>query len=97
MMTINADAILNKVLPNDLINRVGLYEREFTSKMSDNNYFKELIKEKYDTYRDLKKIHADKYCKDNNFNLTNTLVVDSDPRKLQFCLANSITSEEYCK
>ncbi len=51
----------------------------------------------WDTYRDLSKVHADKYCKENNINLSNTLVVDSDPRKVQLCLANSITCQEYCK
>jgi len=55
------------------------------------------MKDHWDTYRDLTKVHADKYCKENNINLSNTLVVDSDPRKVQLCLANSITSEEYCK
>jgi hypothetical protein len=55
------------------------------------------MKDQWDTYRDLNKVHAHDFCKENKINLSNTLVVDSDPRKVQLCLANSITSEEYCK
>ena len=55
------------------------------------------MEEPWDTYRDLSKVYAHDYCKKNNLNLSNTLVVDSDPRKLQRCLANSITSEAYCE
>ena len=55
------------------------------------------MEDPWDTYRDLSKVHSHDCCKKNNFNLSNTLVVDSDARKLQRCLANSITSEAYCK
>ena len=55
------------------------------------------MKDHWDTYRDLTKVHAHDYCKKNNIDLSNTLVVVSDARKVQLCLANSITCEEYCK
>jgi hypothetical protein len=93
----NVTPILLKVLPDELVDKVGIFDQEHTSKMADDKYYKELMKDPWDTYRDLNKVHAHEYCKTNNINLSNTLVVDSDPRKLQFCLANSITSEEYCK
>jgi len=51
----------------------------------------------WDFYRDLKKVHAATFCKKNSFDLSNTLVLNSDPRVVQLCLANSITCQEYCK
>lgn len=65
--------------------------------MTDNNQFEDLIEKPWDFYRKLSKVHANLYCKNNGFDLSNTLVLDSDPRKLQLCLANSITCQDYCK
>ena len=63
--------------------------------MKNDKCFEELMEEDWDTYHDLTKVHATQFCKKNNFNLNNTLVVDSFPSKVQRCLANSIVPEEY--
>lgn len=65
--------------------------------MKDNKQFKDLKEVPWDFYRDLKKVHAATFCKKNSFDLSNTLVLNSDPRVVQLCLANSITCQEYCK
>jgi hypothetical protein len=95
-MLTNAVAILKEALP-EYEKKIHIFDREFCKLMKDHKYFEKLIEDPWDTYRDLSKVHADNYCKTNNFNLSNTLVVDSDPRKVQLCLANSITSEKYDK
>jgi hypothetical protein len=93
----NVTPILHKVLPEELLEKVGIFDQEYCSRMAEDKYYSELMKDPWDTYRDLDKVFSHKFCVDNQINLSNALLVDSDPRKVQLFLANSITSEEYCK
>ena len=65
--------------------------------MIDDPNYEPLAEDPWDTYRDLNKVFADDFCKKNSFDQTNTLLVDSDQRKVQFWLQNSITDLEYTK
>lgn len=50
--------------------------------MSKDAELERLIEEPWDTYRDLDKVFKDYFCEKNKFNYANTLVVDSDARKV---------------
>jgi len=45
----------------------------------------------------LKSIFADTFCREKGFTESNTLLVDSDSRKVQLWLANTLISEPYVK
>ena len=68
----------------DLRNKVGTFDHEFCSRMDDNKVLKHLkLNNKIiETYRDLDKVFAHDFCKKQNFNLGNTLLIDSDNRKI---------------
>ena len=63
--------------------------------MIENNNYKFLAENMFDEYRDLDKVFADDFCKKNNFNPSNTLLVDSHSKLLQLWLQNSLTASEY--
>lgn len=65
--------------------------------MIDDKYYAELAKDKWDTYRDLDKIFKDEYSVEQGIDYSNSLLVDSDPRKVQLYLANSICPVDYQK
>ena len=66
----------------DLRKKVGPFDREFCSKMIDNQVLTQIKAHNFDTYRDLDKVFAHDLCKKHNFNLANTLLIDSDNRKI---------------
>lgn len=60
-------------------------------------YYDPIKEEKYDTYRDLHSIFCDRFSLDRGFTEKNTILVDSESRKVQLWLDNSIVSEPYLK
>jgi hypothetical protein len=50
--------------------------------MIDHKYYTNIKTDPWDTYRDLEKVFANDFCKKNNFNVSNTLLIDSDERKV---------------
>jgi len=77
--------------------KVGIFDREYCKEMSSLKYYNELKEEKFDTYRDLHAVFNDPICRERGFNEKNTLLVDSDSRKVQLWLDNCIISEPYSK
>jgi hypothetical protein len=65
--------------------------------MFSNKQMKQFKEKQWDTYRDLEKVFKSEYCQENGITYRNALVIDSDPRKVQMCLANSLTNLEYTK
>ena len=61
---------------------IGTFDQAFCSKMEKDQQYSKLKQDDWDTYRDLEKVFADKFCKDNNFNIVNTVLIDSDERKV---------------
>ena len=53
------------------------------------------MEKKWDTYRDLEKVFADPWCKKQGFNLKNTLLVDSDAKKIQLYIPNAIQTKPF--
>ena len=49
----------------------------------------------WETYRNLRMVLEDDYSKKQGMNLQNTLVLECDPRRIQYCLPNTICSSEY--
>ena len=65
--------------------------------MKDDSYMNTLVKDPWDTFRDLEKVFNDPYSQENDITYTNSLLIDSDPRKVQKFLTNSLTCVEYTK
>ena len=62
--------------------QIGIFDREYCSEMRDFKYYSDLADEPYATFRDLQKIFDDDFCKSNGFNAENTLLIDSDSKKV---------------
>jgi hypothetical protein len=87
MMRANITPVLLEVCSSkpkleQIKSKIGIFDREHCSFMNDHKYYKELVEEKWDTYRDLNKIFADPFCKSNGFDAHNTLLVDSSNEKV---------------
>jgi hypothetical protein len=67
----------------DLRERVGTFDRKFCRPMKGNEALKDLAEDPWDTYRDLDKVFKHIFCKKHNFNIANTILIDSDNSKLQ--------------
>ena len=80
-----------------LKSRIGIFDREYCSEMRDDKYYKDLADEPYATFRDLQKVFDDPYCKSNGFNASNTLLIDSDSKKVQLWLDNALITEPYVR
>lgn len=63
--------------------------------MRDLKCYSDIKEENYDTYRDLHAIFQHPDCKQKGFTEKNTILVDSESRKCQLWLDNTIVSEAY--
>ena len=64
--------------------------------MREHPYYSELLRDPFDTYRDLERVWATSdVFKGLVFDQKNTLLVDSDSLKVQLFLENSIVTEPY--
>jgi len=76
------------------------FDQEHCSKMKDHPEYEKLAVNDWDTYRDLDKIFASDFTKDEAtdeqiYSYQNTLMIDSDSNKVQFDLANSLIKRPY--
>ena len=62
--------------------KIGIFDREYCKEMRDLEYYDAIKEEKYDTYRDLNSIFCDPYCQKKGYTAKNTLLVDSDSKKV---------------
>jgi hypothetical protein len=62
--------------------------------MRDHPYLKDILDEPYDRYRDLYRVW-DSTLLGGLYNKHNTLLIDSDDKKVQLHLENAITNEPY--
>ena len=78
--------VMHELLSGDdlegLKSKIGIFDREYCSEMRDDKYYKDLADEPYATFRDLQKVFDDPYCKSNGFDASNTLLIDSDSKKV---------------
>lgn len=59
-----------------------IFDQTYGSLMLENEEYKKLLREQWDTYRDLNKILQDDFCMENEFFTDNCLLIDSDPLKM---------------
>ena len=78
-------------------NLIGIFDREYCREMRTHKYYEPLKEENYDTYRDLHSIFQDPFCQQNGFTEMNTILIDSDSRKVQLWLENTIITEPYTR
>lgn len=71
-----------------------VFDQRYCPEMKEHPYMDKIKDEPYDRYRDLNGVWADEVCKDK-FMKHNTLLIDSDDKKVQLHLENSITNEPY--
>ena len=77
--------------------QIGIFDRDYCKEMKSLKVYDAIKEEKYDTYRDLSSIFSDPMVKPRNFNEKNTILVDSESRKVQLWLDNSIITEPYTR
>ncbi len=80
---------------NQIKKEVGIFDREYCEEMRSLKYYDSLKEEKYDTYRDLHRIFKDPFFAGKGYSEQNTLLVDSDSRKVQLWLDNTMITEPY--
>ena len=88
---------MTKLLTDDLLpitQNFTVFDQTYCPLMRDHPYYKDLLVDPYDRYRNLHLVWASEICK-NKFNETNTLLIDSDDTKVQLCLENSIVDKPY--
>ena len=78
-------------------NKVGIFDREYNKVMEHHEYYKPASKEKYDTYRDLQRVFNDPVCQQRGCNERSTILIDSESKKCQLWLDNTIISQPYTK
>ena len=66
----------------EIKDKIGIFDRAYCSQMRDSKYYSDLKEEPYDTYRDLQLIFDDQFCQENGLNANNTLLIDSDSKKV---------------
>ena len=66
----------------DFRDKIGTFDQAYCSLMKDHPYYTNLQEDPWDTYRDLEKVFASDFCKKNNFNVANTLLLDSSECKV---------------
>ena len=93
--------VMHELLSSDELSslkaQVGIFDREYCSIMRHDKYYKDLADEPYATFRDLQKVFNDPFCVNNGFDATNTLMIDSDTKKVQLWLSNSLITTPYVK
>ena len=62
--------------------KFGAFDQAYYSLMKDHPCYKNLLEVDWNTYSDLEKVFASDFCKKNNFNVANTLLIDSKERKV---------------
>ena len=67
---------------DEIKDKIGIFDRDYCSQMRDSKYYSDLKEEPYDTYRDLQLIFDDQFCQENGLNANNTLLIDSDSKKV---------------
>ena len=77
--------------------KCGIFDREYCEEMRSLKYYDSLKEEKYDTDRDLHRIFKDPIVAEKGFTELNTLLIDSDSRKVQLWLDNTMIAEPYTK
>ena len=101
MMRKTITPVMHELLQGEVLEglktQIGIFDREYCTQMRHFKYYSEISDEPYDTFRDLQKVFDDKFCKDNGFNASNTLLIDSDSKKVQLWLDNSLITEPYLK
>ena len=80
-----------------LKNQIGIFDREYCKEMMSLKCYDAIKEEKYDTYRDLQKIFSDDLVRSRKFSDKNTILIDSDSRKVQLWLDNALITEPYTK
>jgi hypothetical protein len=104
IMRKNVVPILYKVLDentllgydlSDLRDKVGIFDQSHCSVMVEHKYYKELAEDKWNTYRDVEKVFSSDYCQEHGLDASNSLLIDSDSRKVQLCLENSLVNTGY--
>ena len=85
---------LEKIRPH-----IGSFDQKYCSLMVESEFYKPLMEEGQDwaTYRDLQKIFDEPQMKEQGFNASNTLLIDSESEKVQLWLENSLILDPYTK
>lgn len=78
-------------------NKVGIFDRDYCQQMRDLNYYNPIKEEPYDTYRDLHRIFKDPILASRCYTEESTLLIDSDSRKVQLWLDNTMIDEPFTR
>jgi len=99
IMAKNVVPVMTEFLQNELqplASRFLLFDQIHSPLMREHPYYSELLRDPFDTYRDLEKVWATPdVFKGLVFDQKNTLLIDSDSLKVQLFLENSIVTQAY--
>jgi hypothetical protein len=70
------------------------FDQLYSPMMKDHPYYKAIRDEPYDRYRDLDLVWSCELL-DGQFGCSNTLLIDSDDKKVQLWIENSIVTQPY--
>ena len=74
-----------------------IFDQEFCSRMLDHKYYASLAENEWDTFRDLNKVLKDPKIVKAGFTRDSILLIDSDQKKVQFDLDNSLVNIPYAR
>ena len=77
-----------------------VFDNQHCASMYDHKYYRELADNKWDTFRALERVFSSEYCKHKTtgkqlYAYHNTVLIDSEARKVQFDLENSLVNRPY--
>ena len=78
-------------------NKFGIFDRDYCNEMRDLKYYKPIMEEPYDSYRDLHRIFKDPILANKGYSEETTLLIDSDSRKVQLWLDNTMIDEPFTR
>lgn len=73
-----------------------VFDQDYSPQMKNHPYYQDIMKDQFDTYRDLERVWGSDLFKDDpKFRASNTLLIDSEDVKVQLWLENSIITDPY--
>lgn len=86
--------MLSQSCQQRLLDNLRIFDQEFCPLMKEHPYYTEIKDEKYDRYRNLHLVWQHE-CLAGKYGPSNTLLIDSDNKKVQLFLDQSITHKGY--
>jgi len=97
LIPVMIELLQGELEPLRLNEEFRFFDQTYCPLMKDHKYLKDILDEPYDRYRDLNSVWNCEMFEENGlkFDHTNTLLIDSDDKKVQLWLENSMVTEPF--